>query len=267
MKIGIEGARYGKAVYGSTAIPNSAGKTLRGFCPFEIWRELLANRAMLITKYYKKLQSLVKFRALTFDKLLERERICLYAGDLPGMPGYEKFVGLSLSQANRWHINHDLTKPYPLPDNCVEMFQSEDVFEHIDLDLLPAAITEIYRILKPGGLFRLGLPDYRCDVLMNRSIKGANGKVIFDPKGGGAFVNGKVVNAGHVWFPLIENVRELLAQAPFHNLDFRHYYNEQGEAVMNPIDYSISHVKRTPDHDPRVQNPRRPMSLVVDCTK
>jgi hypothetical protein len=222
---------------------------------------------MIFKRWYKKLQAFVGFRAITPEELLQRDRICLYAGDLPGMKGYEKFTGLSLTQRNRWHLRHDVTEKYPLPDNSVEMYQSEDVFEHIPLEKLPTAITEIYRILKPGGLFRLGLPDYRCDVLANRSLKDAEGRIVFDPKGGGRFVDGKVVDRGHVWFPIYESVRDLLAQTPFRKVDFRHYYNEQGEPVTNPIDYSKSHVQRTPDHDPRVKDPYRPMSIVVDCYK
>ena len=43
--------------------------------------------------------------------------------------------------------------------------------------------------------------------------------------------------------------------------------DEMGKGVTHPIDYSIGHVMRTPDHDERVKNPYRPMSLVVDCIK
>jgi SAM-dependent methyltransferase len=220
-----------------------------------------------VRKYYKKLQAIVRYRALTVEQLLKRKHICLYAGDLPGMKGYEKFTGLSLTQNNRWHLRHDVTQKYPLPDDCVEMYQSEDVFEHIPYEQLPAAITEIYRILKPGGLFRLVVPDYRCDVLVERSVKDAEGRILFDPRGGGRFVGGKVVDRGHVWFPVYETVRDLLARTPFKNVDFRHYYDENGQPVTKPIDYTKSHVKRTPDHDPRVQNPYRPLSIVVDCYK
>jgi predicted SAM-dependent methyltransferase len=57
----------------------------------------------------------------------------------------------------------------PLQDNCVESYQAEDVFEHIDYDKLPEVINEIYRVLKPGGYFRLSVPDYGSDVYIERS--------------------------------------------------------------------------------------------------
>ena len=37
--------------------------------------------------------------------------------------------------------------------------------------------------------------------------------------------------------------------------------------VTHKIDYSKGHIHRTPDTDQRVQNPYRPMSIVVDCYK
>jgi hypothetical protein len=53
----------------------------------------------------------------------------------------------------------------------------------------------------------------------------------------------------------------------FDEIRFYHYYNEVGEPVTTPIDYSIGHVMRTPDHDERVREAYRPMSIVVDCIK
>ncbi len=53
----------------------------------------------------------------------------------------------------------------------------------------------------------------------------------------------------------------------FDDISFLHYYDENGDGILHEIDYSIARVMRTPDHDKRVQNPRRPMSIVVDCRK
>ena len=180
---------------------------------------------------------------------------------------YEKFVGLSLSQANSQHIKHDVTEKLPLEDSCVDIYQSEDVFEHIEPENLSSMLAEIYRVLKPGCIFRLSLPDYRCDILYRRALKNEKGELQFDPGGGGDFVNGKVVKGGHVRFPQYETVKEILEKTQFKDIKFYHFYDESGKGVTKPIDYSIGHVMRTPDHDERVQNPYRPMSLVVDCTK
>ena len=111
---------------------------------------------------------------MEFKDLQESENIYLYAGDLPEVNRENvPFIGLTLKPESEWwnefHIKHDVTGAIDLPDNSVDIFQSEDVFEHIDYDQLKSAINEIYRVLKPGGLFRLSMPDYRCDLLHERS--------------------------------------------------------------------------------------------------
>ena len=48
---------------------------------------------------------------------------------------------------------------------------------------------------------------------------------------------------------------------------FLHYYDIDNNPVINDIDYTKGHIHRTPDNDKRVQNPLRPMSIVVDAYK
>lgn len=208
-----------------------------------------------------------KQQSITFEDLEQRQSIYLYAGNKPFDVRYAGHVGLSLDQSNSDHILHDIVKPFPIMQNCVDIFQSEDVFEHIETHHLTSILDDIYRILKPGGLFRLSVPDYRCDVLYHRSLKDVSGNVLHDPGGGGEYSDGKVINGGHVWFPTFEQVKRILEESQFQNVNFLHYYDGSGTPVTNKIDYSLGHIMRTPDHDARVQNPYRPMSLVVDCIK
>ena len=95
---------------------------------------------------------------MEFNDLHDSENIYLYAGDLPeGNRENVPFIGLTLKPEAEWwnefHINHDVTAMIDLPDNSVDIFQSEDVFEHIEYDQLKSTINEIYRVLKPGGRF------------------------------------------------------------------------------------------------------------------
>jgi predicted SAM-dependent methyltransferase len=213
---------------------------------------------------------------MKFDDLAALPFVNLYAGDLPDMPEYRshQIVGLSLRQQDKWHIRHDVSRPLPIPDESVDVYQSEDVFEHIEYGKLPATIAEIHRVLKKGGLFRLSVPDYRCDILVNRSLKDAEGHLLFDPGGGGVYrrrflISGRkeVAKGGHVWFPRYETVSQLLAGAKFSTVEFLHYYDENSTPHTKPIDYEKGFVKRTPDNDARVSSPFRPMSIVVDCIK
>jgi len=211
--------------------------------------------------------------ALSWRDITKNKFIYLYAGNIPtdsSSQFYKKAIGLSLTQNNSSHIKHNVLHPIPLPNNCVDIYQSEDVFEHIEYNQLTNVINEIYRILKPGGLLRISMPDYRSDILYNRSIKDKSGKIIFDPFGGGNFQNGKVINGGHVWFPIIENVNTLLEKTNFvktGRIEYLHYYNTNGIFQHNPINYSKGHIKRTPDHDERVKDPYRGLSIVIDLYK
>jgi len=213
---------------------------------------------------------------MKFSELSSLPFVNLYAGDIPDMPEYRNSqkVGLSLVREDKWHIRHDISKLLPIPDGSVDSYQSEDVFEHIAYERLPLTVSEIYRVLKKGGLFRLSLPDYRCDVLFNRSIKDAEGNILFDPLGGGAyrrrfliFGAKRVVNGGHVWFPKYEDMFELLNDTQFSSVEFLHYYDENEAPHTKPIDYTKGFIQRTPDNDNRVSSPFRPMSIVVDCIK
>lgn len=126
---------------------------------------------------------------MEFSELDLLSFVYLYAGDVPHRPGYrnQKKVGLSLTQSDEWHIKHDVTRSFPIANESVDIFQSEDVFEHISYTKIPLIISEIYRILKKGGLFRLSLPDYRCDILQKRTLKDSKGNFLFDPFGGGEY--------------------------------------------------------------------------------
>ncbi|HEY6192862.1 MAG TPA: methyltransferase domain-containing protein [Bacteroidota bacterium] len=204
-------------------------------------------------------------KRMTWLDLLDHKSINLYAGEIPKRVEYENCIGLSLSHGDSCHIHHDITMPFPLDDETIDSFQSEDVFEHIAYDMLNPIIQEIFRVLKPGGLFRLSMPDYRCDVLYERSIRNDANEIIFDPGGGGT-----PDNPGHLWFPTIERVTELLNGTQFSErgkINYLQYYKSDGSSVTRPIDYSHGFVQRTPDHDARVQSPYRPMSLVVDLIK
>jgi len=204
-------------------------------------------------------------QAITWEQIKQMPVIRLYAGDVPEQKEYEGLIGLSVSRNDLNHLRHDITHPFPLMDNSVDSFQAEDVLEHIPHEKLLPVLNEIYRILKPDGFFRLSVPDYGCDVLQNRSIKDEKGQIVFDPGGGGT-----PENPGHVWFPRIDTVMQLLTKTKFHEsgkIELLHYYNKDGTFVAKPIDYSKGPVMRTPDFDQRVQNPYRPMSLVIDLTK
>jgi glycosyltransferase involved in cell wall biosynthesis/predicted SAM-dependent methyltransferase len=225
------------------------------------------KKVIIVNPYEEKLLLLAeKLKIeLKWEDIWDFSTIRLYAGDIPEKEEYEGLIGLSIEKTDFRHIRHDITNPFPLDDNSVDSFQAEDVFEHIASEKLPAVFNEIYRVLKPGATFRLSIPDYGCDVLIERSVKDTNGTIIFDPGGGGT-----IENPGHLWYPVYSNVEQLLQKTEFAKsgiIDFLHYYNSDGTFVLKNLDYSRGFVMRNPDHDNRVQNPRRPISIIVDLIK
>lgn len=201
----------------------------------------------------------------SWQKTLDSQCIKLYAGDISDIQHHSDVIGLSLTNNDERHIKHDITHPMPLSDNSVDSYQAEDVFEHIPYDRLVSVVNEIFRVLKLGGIFRLSVPDYGCDVLRERSVKNTFGEIVFDPGGGGT-----KENPGHVWFPRIDTIRNLIERTEFGRhgtVNYLHYYRMDDSFVAKSVDYSKGHVDRTPDFDERVKSPYRPMSMIIDLVK
>lgn len=58
------------------------------------------------------------------------------------------------------YVEHDLSVlPWPWEENSVDGVLASHFCEHLTLMELQAAIREIYRILKPNGVFRASVPD------------------------------------------------------------------------------------------------------------
>lgn len=136
------------------------------------------------------------------------------------------FIGMTLKKnPPQNHINHDITNKIEL--NTLNIVQSQDVMEHIEYSKLRNIINDIYRVLKPNGLFRLSLPNYDTKILFDRSIKDFNNNIIFYKGGGGSYdyKNNKVIGGGHVWFPTYKLVKKLLynTKSKKNNIHFLHY--------------------------------------------
>jgi predicted SAM-dependent methyltransferase len=54
----------------------------------------------------------------------------------------------------------DLREPWPFMNSSAEIVYSEHLFEHFDFpDEAKHVLREAYRVLKPGGIFSVGVPD------------------------------------------------------------------------------------------------------------
>jgi len=66
---------------------------------------------------------------------------------------------------NEIDIEYDLLacKPLPIPDNSAELIYTSHVLEHITNKAVRNILKESYRILKPGGIIRIVVPDTELD--------------------------------------------------------------------------------------------------------
>ena len=148
-------------------------------------------------------------------------------------------------------IYHDLEDKFPIPDNSVDRIHSEDCFEHIEITKYSEILKELYRILKPGGLFRFSVPDY-----LNPKDKFCLEKG-FDPR-----------NNLHITLTTYNLLKPIFDESPF-NVEYLHYWKNENEFIQNKIDYTKGYIRRTPDNDSRNkgENKLHVTSLVCDLTK
>jgi SAM-dependent methyltransferase len=59
---------------------------------------------------------------------------------------------------------YNLAKGIPFPDASIDAVVHSHVLEHLDRAAVPAFLQEIRRVLKPGGVHRIAVPDFekRC---------------------------------------------------------------------------------------------------------
>ena len=57
------------------------------------------------------------------------------------------------------HIGHDLRFPLPYRDESFDGAFSEHTLEHLPLPVATALLADIRRVLKPGAVFRVSVPD------------------------------------------------------------------------------------------------------------
>ncbi len=188
------------------------------------------------------------------------------------------FVGLALHPAHDREVAHDATAALPFADATIAKVQAQDVLEHLPLDRVPFVLDEIYRVLKPGGVFRLSVPDYRSPVMKRRSIYDARGRVTgdllmgatpyFDDTTGDARVRFSEDGHAHVWFPRYELITHLILKSEIRKsgeIKFYQCFLDDHSYLCEPVPENEMYVQRAAPHDKRAGG--APISIVADFTK
>lgn len=188
------------------------------------------------------------------------------------------FFGLALYPAHERELMHDATHPLPFLIDSISKVQSQDVFEHLEIGTIPFIFNEIFRVLKRGGVFRLSLPDYHCELLKKRSVYDYNGNILgdlmmgatplYDKESGGIQVELLQDGNAHKWFPTYDIVQDLISKSDLINCDkiifYQCYLNEK-EHICNPIPDNEMIVMRSVPIDTRANG--KPISIVIDFVK
>ena len=187
------------------------------------------------------------------------------------------FTGLALHPAHDREIQHDLAAALPYSDGSIAKIQAQDVLEHLAFEKVPFVLDEIYRVLKPGGTFRLSVPDYRSPVLKRRSIYDARGRVTgdlmmgatsyYDPATGDARVQFSEDGDAHVWFPRYELVTHLVLKSEIRKAKIHFYqaFLDDHTYLCEPVPEDEMFVQRAAPHDKRAGG--APVSIVADFVK
>lgn len=73
---------------------------------------------------------------------------------------------------------HDLRRGIPFPDDSADVVYHSHVLEHLDRDVVPGFLAEVRRVLKPGGIHRIVVPDLE---LQARAYLASLEKALDDP--------------------------------------------------------------------------------------
>jgi cephalosporin hydroxylase/predicted SAM-dependent methyltransferase len=72
---------------------------------------------------------------------------------------HRDWLNVDMAPSNPTVITHNLLEPLPLDDGTCSAVYSSHVLEHIPKDKAPAFIAECFRVLVPGGVLRIVVPD------------------------------------------------------------------------------------------------------------
>jgi SAM-dependent methyltransferase len=119
----------------------------------------------------------------------------------------------------------DICKGLPLADGSVEAVYCSHVLEHLTLEDMRAALKNTFRILRPGGAFRLVLPDFKLMAKAYLASQKPDAALIFvtssglgrkaRPRGVAGMLRQWLGNSDHQWMWDFESLSLELAKAGF----------------------------------------------------
>jgi predicted SAM-dependent methyltransferase len=131
-------------------------------------------------------------------------------------------------------IRHDLTEPLPMADGSARFVYSEHFIEHLSKDHAQALLGECYRVLVPGGTFRLSTPNLR--VLVDEYRAGRLTEwpdVGWQPSSACSLMNEGMRSWGHQFVYDWEELEALLREVGFSRIEQRAWRESEHVQLAN----------------------------------
>jgi len=136
----------------------------------------------LMARYVKRVWWLIR-RKINPPRLPSNAdgRVCLHLGcGSINAPGY---INVDVKPLPHIHYVHPITSLEMFVDNQVDLVYISHVLEHLSVVEAERALKEWHRILKPGGILRIGVPDFKILVSIYQDTEDI--KAILGPLMGG----------------------------------------------------------------------------------
>ncbi len=159
---------------------------------------------------------------------------------------------------NTYMLNHDLNKGIPAHDNSLELVYHSHMLEHLSFLEGIAFTKECFRVLQPGGMMRILVPDLELwtkaylskdDFFLEEYRKCLDSSIYVTPA---AIFMGMLHNHGHKMGYDFETLKWVLQTAGFYKIK-KTLYSDSAMENIETIEY------RRPD--------RAMESLCVECYK
>lgn len=146
------------------------------------------------------------------------------------VPGGHRFLSMVGMARPRWPSNvvrHNVLRGLPAPTDTVEALYSSHMLEHLYLRQAESVLHDCRRVLRPGGIVRLALPDadrWAADLVAGRTCEYETPGLEFnhrllahpwEPPTLKSRVQSMVGGSPHRWQPTRDLVAHMLTEAGF----------------------------------------------------
>ncbi len=194
------------------------------------------------------------------------------------LPGVSAMTSLADSRLFPASVRYgDIVIGLPVPDGSADGVYSRHVLEHLARNDVKAALANTFRILKPGGVFRLVVPDLEWRA--RRYLSGIGQTEAADSfinnlntcrtdraRGLVALARAAFGNSGHRWMYDWSGMQRLLAEAGFVAIR-RCSLHDSGDPMFDRVEekYQFYHDPEGPELAIEAKKPSKPVNVAWPC--